>query len=170
MKTVLVTGEQINLGVRAMATRLNSIFNHEFLLDKCPTFVSIMDGGDIFCQDLIEKISFIHYHEKIKVNSYNGQERGEVVFSMLPKLKVGYAKVILVDDFCDSGSTMSKVKAYFEKEYGSKVYCVTFLKRKSTHFQDLMFCREVEGDDWLYGYGLDDNGKNRELREIYKLT
>lgn len=168
-RQVVISEFQIDLGVRSAAVRLGEIFKHEYFLSECPTFISILHGGRVFCHDLMDKVNFIHYHETIEVKSYKGEVRGGVEFVRCPKLDEGYKKIILVDDFCDSGSTLVAVKNYFEKEYGSKVYCVTFLKRKSTKFDDLIYCHEIDGDDWLYGYGLDNNGLDREVREIYKL-
>ena len=49
---------------------------------------------------------------------------------------------------------------------------VTFLNRDSNEVPtgDLIYAYGVSGGDWLYGYGLDLDGKYREAREIFKLN
>ena len=51
----------------------------------------------------------------------------------------------------------------------SEVKVVTLLKRKSSPMTPDFFGFEIE-DEWVVGYGLDDNGIKRELRDIYKIN
>ena len=167
-KTVVVTNRLIKLGVSKISDLLNNKFSNT---SESPVFVSILQGGNIFCHDLMSSVDFKYAYDSIEVKSYKEQQQGELKLIKQPTFNLSNKKIILVDDFFDSGKTMFYVINYLKEHYENiKITPVTFLKRQSKiELEGLIYCYLIQDESWLYGYGLDLDGEYRDKREIFKL-
>ena len=77
-------------------------------------------------------------------------------------------QVYIVDDIVDTGKTMFEILLRVNDMRPADVKIVTLLKRKKDSPPVDHFCFEID-DEWVVGYGLDDNSLKRNYRNIYKL-
>ena len=78
-------------------------------------------------------------------------------------------RVYIIDDICDTGATIMEALFMVNSRMAAEVKVVTLLKRvDGVLLTD--FCGFEIGDDWVVGYGLDDNGLKRSLQDIYKIN
>ena len=166
-KEVVFTTKQIEEGVERVAKILDRKFAGEAY---SPIFLSILQGGDMFCKDLMKQVDFVYQYDTIEAKSYEGVEQKEVRIINQPTNDLHNRKIILVDDFCDSGNTIEKVSKYLRECEVQEITIVTFLYKKKHDYTSIIHAYQVTNDDWLYGYGLDLNGKYRGEREIFKLN
>ena len=76
--------------------------------------------------------------------------------------------VIIIDDICDSGKTLSRIKRYVSnKDITKSIKTATLCKRALSPYEPDYFAFETE--DFLVGYGMDYRYKGRTLNSIYTL-
>ena len=134
-----------------------------------PVFICILNGGFMFFTELVKHLSPNIEIDFIQASSYEGKDNsGGVKITNELKTDLKGKQVYLVDDLVDTGNTMREILFYLEDYRPSDVKIVTAFHRKnSPHHVDHYAC-EVK-DEWLVGYGLDDNGLKRNLPELYEL-
>lgn len=142
----------------------------------------ILKGAAYFAVDLsraLDDLTCVHSMLFIEASSYTGtQQADKVEFqSAIPPSKVGGGKrVILVDELFDNGLTMQTVYDHFVRDLHvppeNLATCVCFQKKKdppSPYRQpDFVGFPDIDPDAWLVGYGLDDDGKRRGLRDLWE--
>jgi hypoxanthine phosphoribosyltransferase len=75
----------------------------------------------------------------------------------------------IVDDICDSGATILEALFKVNSHIPADVKVITLLRRGGgVDMTD--YCGFTIDDEWVIGYGLDNNGIQRELRDIYKIN
>jgi hypoxanthine phosphoribosyltransferase len=104
----------------------------------------------------------------IRLKSYEGQDNsGGVTITKDLELDLQGKRVYIVDDILDTGATMMEALHIVNSRRAVDVKVVTLLKRKSSPMITDFYAFEIE-DQWVVGYGLDDNGIKRELLDIYE--
>jgi hypoxanthine phosphoribosyltransferase len=74
-----------------------------------------------------------------------------------------------VDDILDTGATIIEALHMVNSRMPKSVKVVTLLKRYGSAMQPDYYAFEI-GDEWVVGYGLDDNKLKRNLMDIYKIN
>lgn len=86
--------------------------------------------------------------------------------------------VLIVDDLVDSGLTLQTLKKEIIRLGAPEVKTAVFIKKYKSHGGPVDFCGIELGlnhkklaqkgikDYWLFGYGMDLNGKHRKLDKI----
>ena len=75
--------------------------------------------------------------------------------------------ILLVDELCDSGVTLDKVYERLASNGALTIHTVTLLQRKGSRFTPDIVGHVADTKDWFYGYGMDSEGMNRNLPNIY---
>ena len=135
------------------------------------TVVAILHGGLIFMADLLRRVQLPLRIETISVASYHGgnESSGTVTFlqNRLPDLKGRH--VLLLDDILDSGRTLYAIRERLAAECdpASLRICVLLKKRKQ---RECVVEADYTGfdidDEFVVGYGLDYDGRYRNLPYI----
>ena len=132
------------------------------------TAVAVLHGGMIFMADLLRRVHLPLRIQTINVASYHGEttSSGEVTFQSLTMPDIEGQHVLLLDDILDSGRTLHAIGKRLSEGCGalSVSSCVLLQKRKER-------AEEVEadyvgfeiGDEFVIGYGLDYDGRYRNL-------
>lgn len=129
--------------------------------------VSLLKGALVFTADLFRRLPIELEIELINVASYHGgtESSGEVKFldKCLPNV-VG-KNVLIVDDILDTGLTLQAVsKALAEEGAQSVKTCVLLSKDKKREIElTADYVGFIIGDEFVVGYGLDYEGKYRNL-------
>ena len=132
------------------------------------TVVAIMNGGLILLADLLRRVQLPLKIETISVASYHGgtASSGTVTFLQTGVPDLRGRHVILLDDILDSGRTLEAVRARLLAEScpESLRICVLLQKRceRACAIEPDYVGFEI-GDEFVVGYGLDYQGKYRNL-------
>lgn len=139
--------------------------------------MTVLEGGAYLSNKIINQLPQGMLAElttaSIKVSSYHGFNREGLMYDYLPNTDCEGKTVILIDDFCDSGSTLSELsKLYYGRFEAEEVVAVTLLARKHRKLIEgtkLIYGIEDDTNNFYYGCGLDDNGKGRFVNDIYTI-
>ena len=159
---------QIQLGVRRLAIRLFK--DWEWSENKYPpVFICVLRGGFMFFNDLVRNSQPDIEIDFIQAQSYKGRDNSEGV-TILNNIKTDLKgkQVYVIDDLVDTGATMKEILSYLKDHKPEDIKVVTAFHRKNSKVPVDYYACEV-GDEWLVGYGLDDNGLKRNLLELYAI-
>lgn len=158
MYSVVFSKEQIADCINRLASELAPLLSEETVA------VPILRGGLFFAADLLRALPMSVYVAPLSVSSYTSNEVQSEV-SIRGVEDFDGKQVLLIDDICDSGKSFEALKASFSK--AKSVITVSLIRRASSPFKPDFVGFEHKGDDWLVGYGMDDNGKFRNLDAVY---
>jgi len=135
-----------------------------------PIMICILNGSIHFFSDLIRAMKIDCEIDFIRLKSYAGQDNsGGIQVLKELELELKGRRAYIVDDICDTGSTLLEALFMCNSKLVQEVRVVTLLKRKDgVDMTD--FCGFTIDKEWVVGYGLDNNGTQRELPHIYKLN
>jgi len=135
-----------------------------------PIMICILNGSIHFFSDLIRAMKIDCEIDFIRLKSYKGQDNsGGIQVLKGLELELKGRRAYIVDDICDTGSTILEALFMCNSKLVQEVRVVTLLKRKDgVNMTD--FCGFTINKEWVVGYGLDNNGIQRELPHIYKLN
>jgi hypoxanthine phosphoribosyltransferase len=167
---VLFTQEEISLRVNQLA----DIISTDHLRDSTnvlpPVMICILNGSIHFFSDLTRMMSIDCEIDFIRIKSYEGQDNsGGITRIKDLELDLKGKRVYIVDDICDSGSTILEALFMVNSRMAAEVKVVTLLKRKNGVAMTDFHGFEID-DEWVVGYGLDDNGLKRGFTSIYKIN
>jgi hypoxanthine phosphoribosyltransferase len=132
-----------------------------------PIMICILNGSIHFFSDLIRAMKIDCEIDFIRLKSYAGQDNsGGMQCLKELELELKGRRAYIVDDICDTGSTILEALFMCNSKLVQEVRVVTLLKRKDgVDMTD--FCGFTIDKEFVYGYGLDNNGIQRELPHIY---
>jgi len=163
---ILFTKERIANRVKEIADEISEKYKGRKL-----TLVGVLRGGVPFLVDLMRQINLEIDLEIdfISVGSYGSGKTSSGVVTLYKDLTsdVSGRYVILADDICDSGRTVERLKGMFAlRGEGCEVACLLSKPaRREVDVNPDYIGFEVE-DVFVIGYGMDDNGKYRNLADI----
>ena len=163
----IITKEQIADRVQQLAQQI-SIDHMQSSNSLPPVMICVLNGALHFFSDLTRMMSIHCEIDCIRLKSYEGQDNsGGVTITKDLELDLQGKRVYIVDDILDTGATMIEALHMVNSRRAADVKVVTLLKRKSSPLITDFYAFEIE-DQWVVGYGLDDNGIKRELLDIYE--
>ena len=135
-----------------------------------PVMICILNGSVHFFSDLTRAMKIDCEIDFIRLKSYEGQDNsGGMQCLKELELELKGRRAYIVDDICDTGGTILEALFMCNSKLVQEVRVVTLLKRKDgVDMTD--FCGFTINKEWVVGYGLDNNGTQRELPHIYKLN
>lgn len=135
------------------------------------TVIAILHGGIMFMADLLRRIPLPLKMETITVSSYHGgtTSSGTVTFHQdkLPNLKGEH--VLLLDDILDTGRTLKTIGEKIAEQCDpTSVRSCVLLDKKVARVvdQEASFVGFEVGNEFVIGYGLDYEGRYRNLPYI----
>lgn len=163
IEKVLIAEEVIERRLDVIAERIRSDFAKEDSLQV----VGILKGALVFMADLLRRVPLRLEIECLNVASYHGgtESSGQVDFLDVKLPEVQGRSVLVLDDILDTGRTLAAVseKLY---EMGAKDVktCVLLTKDKERAAEvEADYLAFEIGDEFVVGYGLDYDGKYRNL-------
>jgi len=161
----LLSREQIERRVRELAAQLRAA-----LEGKEVTVVGILDGALFFLTDLLRELRMNVQIDFLRVSSYEGGEtNGRLRFLSELTWNVVGRSVILVDDILDTGQTLHFCREHLLKKGAAEVRNVVLLakERRLDHPVEVELVGFPVPDRFVIGYGLDWQGRYRQLPEIF---
>ena len=157
----LYTAEQIQEAVQKTARDIEAFFG----ADEPVVALCLLNGAIWFTSDLLRCLPPNFELQTIRISSYEGTDStGELKWhSALPECKG--KRVLVVDDVLDTGLTMKGVCEKLLANGATKVASVVAVNkmgRRNVEYEADFAALQCE-DLFLVGYGLDYNGKYRNL-------
>ena len=135
--------------------------------DKSIVVVALLKGAILFMADLLRRMPLAMEIECVNVSSYHGgtESSGTVTFLDKTFPDVKGRSVLLLDDILDTGRTLDAVTTKLSELGAAEIKtCVLLSKdipRESV--QDADYTGFVIGSEFVVGYGLDYQGRYRNL-------
>ncbi|MCE5315428.1 MAG: hypoxanthine phosphoribosyltransferase [Armatimonadota bacterium] len=169
--SVLISEDRLLKRVGELGEQISADYAGKRLL-----LVGILKGSAIFLSDLIRKIDLVVDYDFIAVSSYGGDKHSSGVVRVLKDLDsdVRGRDVIIVEDIVDTGWTlrMSYLVENLLARGASSVKICALLDKPSRRRIDVAVDYPgfaIEGY-FVVGYGLDSNGRYRNLPYIGIVT
>ncbi len=162
IEKVLIDEEVIQKRLDILAEKLMNDFEGEPIV-----VVALLKGAILFMADLLRRVPLTMEIECINVSSYHGgmESSGKVQFLDNTLPDVLGRKVLILDDILDTGGTLHAVTEKLTGLGATEVKtCVLLTKdipRESVKEAD--YSGFVIGNEFVVGYGLDYQGKYRNL-------
>lgn len=162
IERVLVDEEVIDKRLDSMAVEIGQVLEEDPLL-----VVVLLKGALVFAADLLRRMPRMLEIECLNVASYHGatNSSGRVDFldRVLPEVRG--REVLVIDDILDTGRTLRAVVDRLLEEGAARVKtCVLLSKdRPREAAVEADFSGFVIGDEFVVGYGLDYQGRYRNL-------
>jgi len=160
---VLVTEDAIRERVRSLGAEIErSTDTHEL------TLVLLLHGSIFFAADLMRALTLPLYVESIRVASYHGGTTSSGTLAM-EATRFDHLRdrdVLLVDDILDTGRTLHAVRESLASEVGVRSLrsCVLLDKAVSRAVSFRAdYVGFTIGNEFVVGYGLDYQGRYRNL-------
>jgi len=139
---------------------------------KCPMFLVVMNGAFMFAADLIRELHFPAEITFVRVKSYHGtQSTGNIEITMPPDINLEGRHLIIIEDIIDTGNSMAAFIPEMEKLKPASIKICAILVKPEAMKHDTKV--DYQGfsipNKFVVGYGLDYNGKGRNLKDIYQL-
>lgn len=162
--TPFISKEQIERRIRELGAQIARDFNGEEL-----HVIGVLNGAFVFCADLIRSTNLPIVVHFIKASSYEGtQSSGRLNISLDLSADITGKNILLVEDIIDTGLTITKLielmKASSPKSL--KVASLLYKPARTVHKVDIDYLGFEIEDKFVIGFGLDFNGRYRELPYI----
>jgi len=166
---IIIPEYKIERRVRAMAHTLSEEHRNSNSAYP-PVMIGVLNGAFMFFTDLVKDMGIDIEVDFIRPKSYIGKDNsGGVKFTKDIELSLKGKRVYIIEDIVDTGQTMMEVLNRVDSEMPAEVKVVTLVNRKDNEFPIDHFCFEID-DEWVVGYGFDDNGLKRNYRNLYKIN
>lgn len=141
--------------------------------EKCPLFIVVLNGAFMFAADLLRATSLECELQFVKLSSYSGTASTGQVRQIigLPDSITG-RDIIIVEDIIDTGRTIKAMMADLQRFQPSSISVATLLLKPDClqYELDSTYVGFEIPDAFVIGYGLDLDGRARNLADIYQLT
>ena len=159
---------QITRALEKLADRLNPQ-----LVDETPVVLCVMQGGLIFSGHLIPQLQCMLDIDYIHATRYgNTTTGGQLTWKSYPDTTLKDRTVLILDDILDEGHTLQSIQQYCEEQGASKIISAVLVRKNHKRCVDNELTDNVAldvEDKYVFGFGMDYDGKYRQLDSIYAL-
>ena len=164
--------KNIKLRIQSLADTI--IENHK---NDYPVLLSVLEGAKPFSAQLekeLGKRSFKFQTTSIQTSSYTGTQSGAVkVYDLSDKISLANRVIIILDEVCDTGKTIAKLKERLRLENPKAIYFAALVDKKqprlSADSNPDYHCFIINPDEFIVGFGLDYDELLRWLPFIGKV-
>ena len=163
---MVLAEEKIQARVRELGARITHDFAGEDL-----RLVTVLKGGLYFLADLCRAIDLPLTVDFMAVSQYTPGMGGAVRVTKDLSDDVDGASVILVEDVVDTGLTVNYIYNLLKARGATRVEICTMLDKPARRIAavPIAYCGFEMPDRFLIGYGLDLDGRYRNLRSVVAL-
>ncbi len=161
--------EKIRSVVEDLAERMNKDLD-----GKNPLFICILNGSFVFAAELYKRIGLIDSEITfVKLASYEGEKSTGTVKQLIGfNEEIKGRTVVVLEDIVDTGITINNIMEQLKKMGPKDIKVATLLLKPDalTMEVDLDYVGLEIPNDFIVGYGLDYDGKGRNLIDIYTVV
>ena len=170
MKT-LISENRLQTRISEMALEIDEYYLKQewYKNSKEPVVViGILTGAIFFMADLVRKLSIRTELDFIRVSTYPGKAtsaRKPEIISWPRRDLHDDAHVLLLDDILDTGKTLEFIEDHMLFECPQSMKTAVLLRKpgKVKNIETVNFVGFDIPDEFVVGYGLDYNGRHREM-------
>lgn len=166
---VSLPNEEILESIGKMAGQIR-----EDLEGKNPLFLCVLNGCFMFAADLLKEVELTDAEVSfVKLASYEGTSTTENVKQLIGLNEdLKGRTVVIVEDIVDSGITISNLIEQVKERGAADIRVATLLFKPNALKRDvtLNYVGLEIPNDFIVGYGLDYDGRGRNLKDIYTLV
>jgi hypoxanthine phosphoribosyltransferase len=159
---------EIAEAVRRLGTEINRDYAGREVLAVC-----VLNGSFIFFSDLIRELTVPVEVDFLKVKSYGSgtDSSGELKTDYWLKADVEGREVLVVEDIVDTGRTLSVIIRRLKAGNPKTLKVCALLDKRARRKAEVNpdYTGFLVEDQFLVGYGLDLDGRHRNLRGVCKL-
>ena len=165
IESILISKEELSKRIKELGVQITKDFEGEEVV-----IVGVLKGCMLFMSDLIREIDLPMDIDFMVASSYSNstETSGNVKIIKDINIDVENKVVIIVEDIIDTGLTMYNLKEIFKVRKCKEFKICTLLDKKER--RKINIDADYIGFDvpnsFVVGYGLDYNGKYRNLQEI----
>lgn len=161
-----------NTEILAAIDRLADRLNQQ-LEGETPVVLCVMQGGLIFSGHLIPRLKCMLEIDYIHATRYgNTTSGGELSWKSYPDNDLSGRTVLILDDILDEGNTLQSIIKYCETQGASKIISAVLVRKHHDRCVDHELTDNIAldvEDKYVFGFGMDYDGKYRQLDSIYEL-
>lgn len=161
LQRILIDEKAIEKRIREMAAEISAECT-----GKVVTVVALMDGSLFFVADLLRRIDLPIKLVTLCASSYHGtKSTGKLTVNWPANISFKDETVLLLDDILDTGLTLSEIRAHIESHQPAWLRCGVLLSKRRERAREVTseyIGFEIE-DEFVVGYGMDYNGRFRNL-------
>lgn len=161
-----------NAEILAAIDRLADRLNQQ-LEGETPVVLCVMQGGLIFSGHLIPRLKCMLEIDYIHATRYgNTTSGGELSWKSYPDNDLSGRTVLILDDILDEGNTLQSIIKYCETQGASKIISAVLVRKHHDRCVDHELTDNIAldvEDKYVFGFGMDYDGKYRQLDSIYEL-
>lgn len=163
----LYSHDEVMAAVGRVAVQLTSDYS-----ERCPVFVTIMNGGLVFAGQLLTRLDFPLEVDYLHASRYLGDTSGgDVQWLVTPSASLTGRDVVILDDILDVGNTLlAIIEACKAQGANSVATCVLVDKvhnRKARPDLKADYTALEATDYYLFGMGMDYKGYWRNAPGIF---
>ena len=157
----MISKEEIENKISEIATKINDKYEEEELV-----VIGILRGAFIVVSDLAKQLQLDVTFDFMSIKSYYGSESsGQIKIIKDLEYDITDKNVLIVEDIYDTGLTLSNLKKLLESRNPKsiEIFCMFVRKDVAEDPIEIDYSGFEIGPEFVVGYGLDYNGKYREL-------
>ncbi|RKD86195.1 hypoxanthine phosphoribosyltransferase [Mangrovibacterium diazotrophicum] len=159
--------------IRAVIEKIADEMN-ENLAGKNPLFLCILNGSFMFAAEIFKRITLLDAEISfVKLASYQGTSTTGTVKELIGlNESLEGRTVVVLEDIVDTGITIEKVIAQIKAKNPAEVQVATLLLKPDALQRDvnLDYVGLEIPNEFIVGYGLDYDGRGRNLIDIFKVV
>lgn len=165
---LFITNEKLQTVVEEMAIKMNNDFR-----DKNPLFLCILNGSFMFAAEIFKRISLLDAEISfIKLASYSGTNTTGSIKQLIGLNEdLAGRTIVVLEDIVDSGITIANTIEQIKAKNPADIKIATLLLKPDALKIEVQL--DYVGleipNDFIVGYGLDYDGRGRNLPDIYKV-
>lgn len=163
----IISANQIQTRIASMAREIDHYYRNE---QKPVVIIGVLAGAVFFMTDLIRMMKTSIKLDFIRTSTYPGQattaQKPKIIAE--PTISLFGARILLIDDILDTGVTLRVIKQELAFSNPEDIKTAVLLRKpgKAPEGVAADFVGFDISDEWIFGYGLDNNGLCRELPYI----
>ena len=164
----LITKEEIDNKISEISNKINKKYKGEELV-----VIGILKGAFIVMSDLAKQLQVDVTFDFMSIKSYYGSESsGQIKIIKDLEYDIVNKNVLIVEDIYDTGVTLSSLKKLLESRNPKsiEIFCMFKKTEVSQDPIEINYTGFEIGPEFVVGYGLDYNGKYRELPYLAVLS
>ncbi len=162
---VLIKRNEIEDAVNRLAGQIKKDYR-----GKPPVLVAVLKGAFVFMADLIRRLDMPLEVEFVGLSSYGSgtQNCGEISVTLELGCDISGRDVIIIEDIIDSGLTTAFLLDYLLERQPASVKICALTDKPSRRKKEVKidYLGFTVPDRFVVGYGMDCNGKYRNLSDI----
>jgi len=164
----LISQEEIKDKISEIAEIINSKYKDEELV-----VIGILKGAFMIVSDLAKQLQVDVTFDFMSIKSYYGSKSsGQIKIVKDLEYDISNKNILIVEDIHDTGLTLSNLKKLLESRNPKniEIFCMFVKKEVSKDTIEIDYSGFEIGPEFVVGYGLDYNGKYRELPYLAVLS